>query len=360
MGALDETTPNIQELIGEADAFPLFGITATGLGDINGDDIDDFALSAVFDDGGRGKVYVYFGEDGVAAIDGTPDVTIQGPGDPSTFHFFGNSISVAENFADEAGEGLPDILFGSPDTNSIGAAFVVMGRETWPATLDADAGGNGILTITGDDIGSQFGYGIASMGDLDDDGFSEIAVSAPFRDAEDGAVFLFAGGNAADQTAAVDGAELAPHVQGARFGLALRSVDTDADDRNELIVGAPIANDGVAIFSFDESFVGTEEAAFTASYGGQLVAEQVAAPDVNGDGLPDVVLGGAFTAGSDGRVSIFFNDDGAFGAADSLRYLRSAKWGSSVANIGDFNGDGYDDIAVGVSELGHGSVVILY
>lgn len=368
LAALNGTTADIQRLV-ETDPFPVFGAAAVGLGDINGDEIDDFAVAAYFAGSGQGKVNLYFGVDG-GAVNDTPDAVVQGPPlNQGEFAFFGIGLGVAENFADVADEGLPDLLVGSYGENGFtGTAYAILGRTSWPPVLQVTNGddtANGVVRIEGDAPGGSFGYAVVGLGDVDNDGFSEIAVSAPYVDAEDGIVHVFFGGAIADLgpelVAGVDSAALDNYVDGGQFGGSMVARDLNADGLAELVVGAYAGNDAVGIFDFSEGVPLAPAQFWRAGQGGQLLAEQIALPDINGDTMPDVVLGGSITSGSQGVVHFYFNDDGAFsGLPPQVRYSRGSKWGNDVTNIGDINGDGYDDIAVSLPESGTGAIVILY
>ena len=112
---------------------------------------------------------------------------------------------------------------------------------------------------------------------------------------------------------------------------------------------------------------------------GDAVGSAIAYGDIDGDGLTDVVVGapdegvsgnsdsGAIhvicgrTAGVEGRSSMTLSQAGSVaGAAET-----NDNWGGAVA-VGDFDGDGYDDIAVGApgetlsGAQSAGAVTILY
>jgi hypothetical protein len=143
------------------------GTGAAGLGDFNGDGIDDFAIGSV----STNKTYVIFGKAGgftsidvnnLAAADG---LTITGPSSGST----GYSISSA---GDVNGDGLQDIILGSWSTNT---AYVVFGRSG--GNVDLNNLGSAGLLIQGPSS-SRFGYSVSEAGDVNGDGFDDVIVGA--------------------------------------------------------------------------------------------------------------------------------------------------------------------------------------
>jgi hypothetical protein len=94
--------------------------------------------------------------------------------------------------------------------------------------------------------------------------------------------------------------------------------------------------------------------------GGYTFGNSVAVADINGDGFGDIIVGAPEDAGStpyahSGSVSVYLGS--AAGASEvpsqvliSPQRNSATKYGTSVARLGDWNGDGIDDIAVGEPE----------
>ena len=90
-----------------------FGFSVAGIGDVNGDGVDDVIVGAPYYSGGTetGRAYVFFGG---SPIDAVPDLTLTGEvgGDR-----FGWSVSRGGDLDDD---GRPDFLVGAPLANTPG------------------------------------------------------------------------------------------------------------------------------------------------------------------------------------------------------------------------------------------------
>lgn len=284
---------------------------------------------------------------------------------------FGCSIS---SFGDLDGDGSVDLAVGAfQDSTAAFWAGAVHVLFTNPDGTVRDA-----RKITGS-FGNFFGSGVAAISDLNGDGITDLAVGATNPLA--GAVFLFRMSPEGDAVLAGTIAEGQGDFggdldAGDRFGDAVAEIgDLDGDGWNDLAVGAPFDDDGGSdrgaawiLFMAADTVVGWHkisdlEPAIAGSLDdGDRFGKSIGAPgDVDGDGILDIVVGAY--ADDDGGVNrgalyvLFLQPDGSVGAAQKISDTEGGftaplddfeSFGYAPTKIGDRDGDGVPDLAVGV------------
>ena len=165
------------------------GFDLTGLGDINGDGIDDFAIAAPFANPAgsidAGEIYIVFGGAGIrngvdlSALDGTNGFVISGADAGINLGF---SVASAGDFD---GDGINDFLIGAPSVNGSGGAVLLYGRASaFSANFDIDGlNGNDGFYINGIALDDDAGFAVTGIGDIDGDGRDDLLIGAPGVDA---------------------------------------------------------------------------------------------------------------------------------------------------------------------------------
>jgi hypothetical protein len=380
---LESSTQTILE-VKSAMAQDSFGWTAASVGDVTGDGVDDIVTCAPLDgttQSAAGMVGVYSGADGsnvwqsyggfTSAIlgyalevydwneDGTLDVLAGAPftsvtggsvfvydaADGTVLHTFtpvsgsiesfGTSIAVGHDFD---GDGTNDVAVGSIGYDHSG--FNRAGRVTVFSGLDSSL----ITTIDGPYDDAEFGIALAFLGDVSvpPDGRAELV--AGHRDATfwDGSALVYSwDGTAAVQLYEVAGVGMGYNLLGDRID---GGFDLDGDGRGDFLVGDRYLSTIDVFSGVDGSLIHT----LTGDGPSGSFGSAHFTPDVDGDGVPDVIAGDtSVDAGAldGGRVYLY---SGATGSL--LRTMTYAKptrrIGIDARWIGDHDGDGVDDFVV--------------
>ncbi len=290
------------------------GWSVASAGDVNGDGFGDFLIGEpfyddAFEDVGRVTLYLGSPTGPSAAPDWERIGTVFDGG-------LGNSVSSA---GDVNGDGYSDVIIGSSfhdfGSGPVGAAFVYLGGAGGLDTTPAWTG-------AGDSAGVGYGYRVATVGDVNGDGFSDVAVGAPWQ-----TVTHSLEGRALVYLGSANGPSTSPDWQynaafeGARTGHHLSAAgDVDGDGFGDMLVSAPryqsqVEEEGV-VWLFRGSPTGPQTAPSWQGRGGLAGAEfglsVSPAGDVNGDGFADVVIGAPFFSfedTDDGRFFVRFGND---------------------------------------------------
>jgi hypothetical protein len=175
----------------------------SGLGDVNKDGLDDFALGAYKDDeggDGAGQVFVFFGRN---ANQWPSSPTVVNASDYASASFIGESKYDNAGFSvsgeDINNDGYSDLLIGAANGQATitGKAYVIFGRENgWVMDQSLSVAN---LTFTGDypynltGDNSVFAFEVSGIGDINSDGYADFSISAPFVDRNKGMIFVIFG-----------------------------------------------------------------------------------------------------------------------------------------------------------------------
>lgn len=254
---------------------------------------------------------------------------------------------------DYDGDGEPDLAVGS------------WGFEgPSPTAVEVIFSAGGVVRLPGFQLGDGFGVYAGSVGDVDGDGRDDLAVGAPYgmgnARIRSGVLYVYSGvdlsGPAPAPLFSISGA-----VEGDRLGWSACAIgDIDGDGFGDIAVGAPYGD----YLAGEVHLVGGGPAPRwrrtlqnDAIFKGQLGSCVASVGDLDGDGQVDLAVGVPLKRiwqGGDPRlpeVWVYLGKDlGSDSSSPSYR-LFGADWnrlfGWSIVGVGDVNGDGFDDLAVG-------------
>lgn len=361
MGSQSGLSTTASHVLESNQGISYYGEAVASAGDVNGDGYSDILVGAYMYDNvfaiDLGATFVYSGSgSGVAQ---TPSMTLMGSQEGSQF---GYAVSSA---GDLNGDGYSDILVGSPNytngQNGEGAVSVYL------ASWEGKGIENQAKTvIEGGQAGAAFGRSVACAGDVNGDGFSDVIVGEPYRDngvnVQEGWAHIYFG--SADETLKAKSFITSGQAE-AELGISVASAgDVNGDGFSDVIVGAPsydksAIDEGIALV-FHGSAASVEMNAskviLNSKAGAQMGFSVSKAGDVNGDGFDDVIVGAPFYdngSSEEGAAFVYQSDAKGVDLAKMSMITRAqamAHFGHSVAAVGDVNGDGYDDVIIGAPD----------
>ena len=349
-------------------AWAVFGYSVAGVGDVNGDGYGDIAIGDYLysnEQSYEGRAFFYEGGPTGPAADpawiGENDVAES---------FFGTAVNWA---GDVNGDGYSDLIVGAPGYSSGedvgGGAYLYYGSDQG---LSSDPE----WMADGDSAQAYFGGSVASAGDVNGDGYSDIIIGAQqftFDHTGQGQARVYLGGAGGAETipAWVNYGENSEHS----FGNAVSGAgDVNGDGYSDVLVGAYhytgeeimagrsyLYLGGAGGLSAEPDWIDQGDDDYD-YYGYSLSS----AGDVNSDGYSDVIIGAPGFDASEGKAFLYFGSASGLSSVPvwtAVGNQTGARFGCSVSRAGDVNGDGYADVVIGADnyqdgETGEGCVFL--
>jgi len=286
---------------------------------------------------------------------------------------------------DVDGDGLNDLLIGLPDADGAGidagCVHLVPGRDSGWA-VDLQLGAASMASYCGEAVLDQAGWSVAGVGDADGDGLDDLLIGAPYNDEA---------GSAAGQVYLIAGSEFTPGpwqplgiaASASFLGEAAPSWagyaeagagDANGDGLDDLLIGAPdfaagfVSTGAVYLvlgrtsgWTLDTSLADAESILWGDWPHDQAGTAVAGAGDVDGDGFDDLLIGAPSNGEVDylsGKAYVVFGRAAGWPVGEYLGLAAGAGFlgreegdraGHSLAGPGDVDGDGLDDLLIGVA-----------
>ncbi len=331
-----------------------FGAHVGAPGDTDGDGNEEMLVGADDSRGGSAYLLAYARTPGTVEADATLEV-VAGSSTDELGHALGS-------VGDVDGDGRTDFLVGAPGAGGTGEGGVFLGGQSGRAVL-----ANASAYLLGDNAGDEAFRSGGYLGDPDGDGVKGLAVGVPGYDSggTDAGALLVIDSLSLSSSATVGSVATSTwrgESAGDQAGRQLLSGrDLSGDGLGDIVVGAPGADrstaDGGAVYVIYAPFAGSSSLAAAdlriggTLAGGGLGGDALAVGEFTGDGRNDLLVGStAYDAGGTGAGSVFLLDGGATGDIDTSSYWLRLDAGSGDAlgaalACGDFDNDGREDIA---------------
>lgn len=324
------------------------GYSVSNAGDVNGDGYGDVIVGSYYHTAGQfreGKVYVYYGSS--SGLDTSPAWSkVSGQQEA----YLGRCVSTA---GDVNRDGYSDIIVAAPyyDNSELdeGRVYVYHGSSKglsvnpdWTAEININD--------------AHFGWSVSDAGDVNGDGYGDVLVSGMIA-SDEPRTYLYYGSQMG----------LSSNYVWSGFGASCSSCgDVNGDGYGDVILGFFLYEDDVTDEGGNFLYLGSSSGLpsspnwyWTSNEGYAYLGNCSSAGDVNGDGFSDILLGAwayGYNVGfSEGAAFLFYGAPFGISANPNWSYESNQNFACydtdyqiSVSSAGDVNGDGFDEILVGV------------
>jgi hypothetical protein len=320
-----------------------------GLGDADGDGLDDIIFGAPF--GASNSAWVLLGP--ITADVDLASEAVQLFGQNNSYCGHGSDLS------DVNADGIADAVIGAYYTNrGAGTVYVSYG----PVTADVDLVNDADAILEAPAANYYTGRVIRAGEDLNGDGIGDILAPAPYASVGgtySGTVFVVYGPVSGTWNLSAADGELVGEGPNGYAGAALSLGDVDGDGLADAVVGAfgvttSISTEGGAYVVFGPASgtwdLGAADVVVHGDTPGQSLGTGVAAGAVNTDGQADLLVGATGASGT-GAAYLFYGPlSGGYTAADAEAWALGESGGDQAGQgvaIGDLDGDGWGELIIG-------------
>jgi hypothetical protein len=261
-----------------------------------------------------------------------------------------------------------DLIIGAPSSTDIGKVFVIFGGPVPVGTVSLT---HANVVLSGAVAGDGFGSVTANGNVLNVEGSNNktLIVAAPNASSGRGAVYVFATAfNGGESLTTSSAAFSVTGAAGDRLGASLATADIDGDGYRDIVMGAP-GNGRVYVIYGSPSLSGSRDLSTTAAdirISGSGLGSVLTAADVSKDTHYDLLIGAPslnLTYLIKGRTSRNFPSEMVLSRDEDAYFVGvgNDRAGSSI-RVGDFDGDGSADIAIGAPDAdgGAGAIYVLW